>query len=111
MSFINSLFLYVYKFEYLSFSDEDILNSLHRFRPKFLCISRGLPTYYDPYEYDHKCLLKCQQPEDADAFVADNNSLETACETRKCIAVPFVASNQFQSNNVAENLANVIREV
>ncbi|XP_031261633.1 DExH-box ATP-dependent RNA helicase DExH8 [Pistacia vera] len=90
---------------------EDILNSLHRFRPKFLGISNGLPTYYDPYEYDHKCLLKCQQHEDVDALAADNEPLEAACETRKCVAVPFVAPNQFQSNNVAEKLANVIKEI
>ncbi|KAF2315010.1 hypothetical protein GH714_037540 [Hevea brasiliensis] len=43
------------------FLDEDVLNSLHRFRPRFLAKCDGLPTYYDPYEFGHVCLLKSQR--------------------------------------------------
>ncbi|KAL5791828.1 hypothetical protein ACOSP7_000422 [Xanthoceras sorbifolium] len=90
---------------------EDILNAVHRFRPKFLGISDGLPTYYDPYEYQHTCLLKCQPHKDIHTFVAEDEHLEPSCETRECVAVPFVASNHFRSNIVAEKLANVIKEI
>ncbi|TXG63430.1 hypothetical protein EZV62_010424 [Acer yangbiense] len=90
---------------------EDILNSVHKFRPKFLGTSDGLPTYYDPYEYEHTCLLKSQPHEDTDTHVADDEHLEPSFETRKCVSVPFVACNHFQTNNVAEKLANVIKEL
>ncbi|KAL8100970.1 hypothetical protein AgCh_033010 [Apium graveolens] len=36
---------------------DDILNTLHRFRPKFFVKSGGLPSYYDPYEFQHTCRL------------------------------------------------------
>lgn len=94
-----------------SFSDEDILNAVHRFRPKFLGTSDGLPTYYDPYEFEHTCLLKCEPHGDADALAADKEHVESSCKTKKCVALPFVASNQFQSNNVAEKFSSVIKEV
>ncbi|KAK9281663.1 hypothetical protein L1049_004566 [Liquidambar formosana] len=91
--------------------DEDILNSVHRFRPKFLVTSDGLPSYYDPYEFEHTCLLECQPNGDTDAPAADGEHLEPASEIRRCVAVPFVGSNHFQTNDVAENLATVIKEI
>ncbi|KAF3436447.1 hypothetical protein FNV43_RR23539 [Rhamnella rubrinervis] len=90
---------------------EDILNSIHRFRPKFLGTSDGLPTYYDPYEFEHTCLLKCQLPGDTDALSVDDEQLEPSHDTKKCIAIPFVASNNFQSNAVAKKLATIIKEI
>jgi hypothetical protein len=91
------------------FSDEDALSSVHRFRPKFLATSNGLPSYYDPYKFEHTCLLKCRPDGDTDAL--DDEHLELSNEIRKCVAVPFVASNHFQTNDVAENLATTIKEV
>ncbi|KAH9730442.1 DExH-box ATP-dependent RNA helicase DExH8 [Citrus sinensis] len=90
---------------------EDILNAVHRFRPKFLGTSNGLPTYYDPYEFEHTCLLNCDPPRDMDPLAADNEHLGPSFEAKKCVAVPFVAPNQFQSNNVAEKLASIIKEI
>lgn len=90
---------------------EDILNAVHRFRPKFLGTSNGLPTYYDPYEFEHTCLLKSDPSQDMDPLDADSEHLGPSFETKKCVAVPFVASNQFQSNNVAEKLASLIKEI
>uniref|UniRef100_A0A6N2NES8 Uncharacterized protein n=1 Tax=Salix viminalis TaxID=40686 RepID=A0A6N2NES8_SALVM len=65
---------------------EDILNSLHRFRPKFLGTCNDLLTYYDSYEFKHTCLLKCQPKGDFDTVAVDD---EPSQETRKCFAVPF----------------------
>lgn len=94
------------------FSDEDILDSVHRYRPKFLSTSNGLPSYYDPYEFEHICLLTCQQPnEDTDALTTDDKHLEPSSETMKCVAVPFVAPNNFQNNDVAKKLATIIKQV
>lgn len=91
--------------------DEDILNSIHRFRPKFLGTSDGLPSYYDPYEFEHICLLKCQQNGDTGALTADDAQFDPSHEAKKCFAVPFVASNNFQNNAVAKNFASIVKEV
>ncbi|KAA8543096.1 hypothetical protein F0562_021409 [Nyssa sinensis] len=90
---------------------EDILNSIHRFRPKFLVTSDGLPSYYDPYEFRHTCLLNSQPNGETVALATDDDHLEPVSEIRKCIAVPFVASNHFQTNEVAEKLAAIIKEM
>ncbi|KAJ6404192.1 hypothetical protein OIU84_012389 [Salix udensis] len=85
---------------------EDILNSLHRFRPKFLGTCNDLLTYYDSYEFKHTCLLKCQPKGDFDTVAVDD---EPSQETRKCFAVPFVAPSHFQTIKVAETLLNIIK--
>lgn len=90
---------------------EDILNSLHRFRPRFLGTCNDLPTWHAPYEFKHTCLLKCQPKGDNDTVVADDEHDEPSHETRKCFAVPFVAPSHFQTIKVAENLSNIIKEI
>lgn len=93
-----------------SVADEEVLNSIHRFRPQFLSESDGLPSYYEPYEFQHTCLLTCQQDGDTDELATDNEDLELS-ETTKCISAPFVPSNYFKSCEVAERFAIVIKEV
>lgn len=85
----------------------DVLCSLHRYRPKFLATSSGLPSYYDPYEFRHVCLLECEPSNDLVAFPEESEYTKT----RKCLATPFVSSHHFQSQSVAEKFANVIKEI
>ncbi|CAL5396285.1 unnamed protein product [Camellia sinensis] len=89
---------------------EDILNSVHRFRPKFLATADGLPLYYEPYEFQHTCLLTCQKNGNTDTMAADDEHSELPNEKRKCNSVPFVPSSYFLSHEVAENLATIIKE-
>ena len=91
----------------LSHADNDILCSLHRYRPQFLAKSSGLPFYYEPYDFRHVCLLECQPSTDAIALVEDDEHNET----KKCLAMPFVSSCHFQCQSVAEKFANIIKEV
>lgn len=90
---------------------EDVLSSVHRFRPTFLATSNGLPSYYDPYEFEHTCLLKCQPGGDRNARTVEDEHLEPSSEIRKCLAVPFVASNHFQTNDVVEKFATALKEI
>ncbi|XP_020538355.1 DExH-box ATP-dependent RNA helicase DExH8 isoform X2 [Jatropha curcas] len=90
---------------------EDILNSLHQFRPRFLGKCDGLPTYYDPYEFGHVCFLQYQPDGDTVAVAADDEHNELSCETKKCCAVPFVSSVHFQTINVAQNFSAIVKEV
>uniref|UniRef100_A0A803L9U4 RNA helicase n=1 Tax=Chenopodium quinoa TaxID=63459 RepID=A0A803L9U4_CHEQI len=82
----------------------EILCSLHQYRPKFLATSCGLPSYYDPYEFRHTCLLECKPIDDSDALLEDD-------ETKKCLATPFVFPHHFQSQSIAEKFATVIKEI
>lgn len=84
---------------------------MHRFRPAFLATSNGLPSYYNPYEFEHTCLLQRQPDGDKNAHTVEDEHLEPSNEIRKCLAVPFVASNHFQGNDVVENFATAIKEV
>ncbi|GAV66945.1 DEAD domain-containing protein/Helicase_C domain-containing protein [Cephalotus follicularis] len=90
---------------------EDILNSLHQFRPKFLGTSNGLPTYYYPYEFEHTCHLICQSNGDKDVLAVEDEHDAQSCELRKCVAAPFVASYHFRSNDMASKLANIVKEI
>lgn len=103
--------LYLSNLNIFLFSDEDILNSIHRFRPNFLAASNGIPTYYSPYEFGHTCLLQCRPLGVTNALSSSDEQLEQSLESRKCVAVPFVDSDHFQSNDVAKTLANTIKEV
>lgn len=87
---------------------EEVLHTIHRFRPNFLAGSDGLPSYYNPYQFEHKCLIPFQQNGDVDTFDTHEESID---ETRKCISVPFVPLNNFESNTVAGNLASIIKEI
>ncbi|KAI7992936.1 DExH-box ATP-dependent RNA helicase DExH8 [Camellia lanceoleosa] len=71
----------------------------------------GLPLYYEPYEFQHTCLLTCQQNGSTDTMAADDEHSELPNETRKCNSVPFVPCSYFLSHEVAENLATIIKEV
>ncbi|XAR61337.1 RNA helicase [Bertholletia excelsa] len=89
---------------------EDVLNSVHRYRPKFLSTSDGLPLYYEPYDFQHTCVLSCQQSPINVLAINEEENLEPS-EMRKCISVPFVPSSYFHSYEVAEILATIVKEI
>ncbi|KAL5561461.1 hypothetical protein UlMin_031208 [Ulmus minor] len=89
---------------------EDILNSVHRFRPKFLGTSDGLPSYYDPYEFKHTCILKGRQKDDTDALDLGDEHPNLSDE-KTCSVVPFVTSNSFQKDFVAAEFSSIIKEI
>ncbi|XP_010259561.1 PREDICTED: DExH-box ATP-dependent RNA helicase DExH8 isoform X2 [Nelumbo nucifera] len=90
---------------------DDILNALHRFRPKFLVTSDGLPSYYDPYEFEHTCLLQSQQATNVDALVTDDEDLDPTTEFRNCLSVPYVGPEHFRANILAAKLVDIIKEI
>lgn len=93
------------------FTDNDILNTIHRSRPKFLSSFRGLPPYYDPYEFKHTCLFKSQPNGHSDVVAADEDNFELLSETKKCVVVPYVTLNHFNSDEVAKIFAAIVKEV
>ncbi|KAL4572119.1 hypothetical protein LXL04_018888 [Taraxacum kok-saghyz] len=89
---------------------ESVLNSVHRFRPKFLATSSGLPPYM-PYEFNHTCLLTVEQIEDSDTLTIEDDISNTIYETKKCIALPFVDAQGFNKKGVSFTLASTIKEI
>ncbi|CAH1434125.1 unnamed protein product [Lactuca virosa] len=89
---------------------ESVLNSIHRFRPKFLATSSGLPPY-TPYEHKHTCLLTAEYNEDSDTFPIEDDISTTIHEPKKCIALPFVDAHGFNKKGVSFTLANSIKQI
>ncbi|KAK1420477.1 hypothetical protein QVD17_22104 [Tagetes erecta] len=89
---------------------ENILNSVHRYRPNFLATSHGLPAYYEPYEFQHRCRLTVEHNDEFDPLATDDD-FNSMYETKKCIALPFVGANEFNKSEVAFRLANSIKEI
>ncbi|CAM8987819.1 unnamed protein product [Rhodiola kirilowii] len=85
---------------------DDVLSSLHLHRPRFLVASNGRPLCYAPYEFEHICLL---QQLDGDPDDVQGDGLST--QTIECVAEPYVASEHFRSQDIAINLAQVIKEI
>ncbi|XP_028781898.1 DExH-box ATP-dependent RNA helicase DExH8-like [Neltuma alba] len=90
---------------------EDILSSVHRFRPEFLSTSNALPSSTDPYQFKHTCLLEYQPDVHADVVAANEEGLSPSNESQKCTAAPYVASNHFYINDVAQKFATIIKEI
>ncbi|PWA77479.1 zinc finger CCCH domain-containing protein 4 [Artemisia annua] len=101
---------------------ESVLNSVHRYRPSFLATSDGLPAYYEPYEFQHTCLLTIEHNEDSDPlatdddlsnpiYATDDDLSNPIYATKKCITRPFVDANGFNKKEVAFRLANSIKEI
>ncbi|KAF8006730.1 hypothetical protein BT93_K0901 [Corymbia citriodora subsp. variegata] len=92
---------------------EDVLSSLHRFRPNFLGTSDGFPSYYYPHDFQHKFLLECppNEDEDEDAADLDDEELNLSVDTRECVAMPFAGPNDFKAKNVSDKLTAVVKEM
>ncbi|XP_076888614.1 DExH-box ATP-dependent RNA helicase DExH8-like [Bidens hawaiensis] len=89
---------------------EDILHSVHRFRPDFLATSNGLPSYYEPNKFQHKCFITVEHNDDSDPL-ATNDDINPIYETKKCTSLPFVGANSLNKNEVAFRLASSIKEI
>lgn len=94
----------------MSFADDDIINSLHRFRPKCLVMSNNIPIHYDPYNFRHACHLKCVN-EEADTLAVEYEDNEHDNELKECVAVPFVGPYDFHTDDVARKFASIVKEV
>lgn len=105
---VDLVFLYM---EHIFLADDEILGSLHRYRPEFLVKSDGLPSYYYANNFQHTCDLMSDQYEDAAGALVINKLLEQDPGIRKCTAVPFLGQNDFLENEVAKSLAAVVKEV
>lgn len=83
---------------------------MHRFRPDFLATSNGLPSYYEPNKFQHKCFITVEHNDDSDPL-ATNDDINPIYETKKCTSLPFVGANSLNKNEVAFRLASSIKEV
>ncbi|CAN6468365.1 unnamed protein product [Victoria cruziana] len=87
---------------------EAVLSSMHRYRPQFLAVTMGPPTYYEPPEFKHICFLQSKHlcGLDAGPAVSDLTS-----QSIKCVASPFVGSTDFCASVVSELLKKIVKEI
>ncbi|VFQ78639.1 unnamed protein product [Cuscuta campestris] len=90
---------------------DEIIASLHRYRPECLVESDGLPSYYSANTFEHTCHLMPDQCENAGALVMDDDLLEQDLGIMKCAAVPFLGQNEVLEYEVAKSFATVIKEM
>lgn len=79
---------------------EDIIHTLHQFRPRFLGMCDILRSSYAPTQFQHSCVLKCLE-----------NGDDQSSESRTCVSLPYVASSYSRTNQVAGKLADVIKQM
>ncbi|CAA0832022.1 Zinc finger CCCH domain-containing protein 31 [Striga hermonthica] len=89
---------------------DDILNILHRFRPKCLVESNGPPVHYEPYEFQHTCQLKGVPNHEADGL-ALADGVDDDVECKECVAVPFVGPYDFLKDELATKFASIVKEM
>ncbi|KAL8530954.1 hypothetical protein ACS0TY_007830 [Phlomoides rotata] len=90
---------------------DDILNLLHRVRPKFLGVYNSIPLHYDPYDFQHQCYLSCMDNKHLDALAVEDEDLEHENESTKCADVPFVGPYDFHADEVAKKFASIVKEM
>ncbi|XP_038905398.1 DExH-box ATP-dependent RNA helicase DExH8 isoform X2 [Benincasa hispida] len=79
---------------------EDIIHTLHQFRPRFLGMCDILRSSYAPTQFQHSCVLKCLE-----------NGDDQSSESRTCVSLPYVASSYSRTNQVAGKLVDVIKQM
>lgn len=93
-----------------SFSaDEETVEILHRYRPAFLAKTET-PCYFEPYAFKHTCILQPELATDLDALMLEDENFDIVTR-KKCIALPYVAPDDFGATSVSEKLKSLIKEV
>ena len=83
---------------------------MHRFRPKFLYLLKGPPSYYNVYEVKHTCILSPRQIE-ANLSFAVGTELADDIPTDVCIEAPYVNSVSFNTSGIGFELTQIIKEI
>ncbi|KAF0919513.1 hypothetical protein E2562_029630 [Oryza meyeriana var. granulata] len=90
---------------YISEIYDDIMGTLHRFRPSFL-VKINPPTYLQPSEFHHMCLH--HENMNSVPLEAENSHLDSH---RRCAATPYVSPTDFGASTVVKTLKTLIKEM
>lgn len=72
----------------------------------FLQMADSLPSYYDPYDFKHTCLIQSESHS-----IDSVNENPESTDRSKCTSLPFVTSNDFQVSYISEEFVKLIKEV
>lgn len=95
---------------YISEIYDDIMGTLHRFRPSFL-VKINPPMYLQPSEFHHMCLRhEVLELENVNSLPleAENSHLDSH---RRCAATPYVSPADFGTTTVVKTLKTLIKEM
>ncbi|KAJ3693726.1 hypothetical protein LUZ60_009206 [Juncus effusus] len=100
---------------------EDILMTLHVYRPTFIKYIDP-PSYFEPRDFTHNCLISHSEPQEEEknlleatdslSLNAENNQeSQSQSQSLTCGAEPYVGSTDFRASFVAERLQNALKEI
>uniref|UniRef100_A0A0D9Y694 Zinc finger CCCH domain-containing protein 4 n=1 Tax=Oryza glumipatula TaxID=40148 RepID=A0A0D9Y694_9ORYZ len=95
---------------YISEIYDDIMGTLHQFRPSFL-VKINPPMYLQPSEFHHMCLRhEVLELENVNSLPleAENSHLDSH---RRCSATPYVSPADFGTTTVVKTLKTLIKEM
>lgn len=91
-------------------TDDDVMCTLHRFRPSFL-VEIDPPKYLQPSEFHHVCLHhNVLEPEDMNSLSLESENSHLGSQ-RKCAATPYVSATDFGVTLTVVVLKALIKEV
>jgi hypothetical protein len=91
-------------------TDDDVMSTLHRFRPSFL-MEINRPRYLQPAEFHHSCLHhEVLKPEDMNPLLLEAENSQLDSQT-KCAATPYVSPTDFDATLTVVALKALITEV
>ncbi|XP_044975687.1 zinc finger CCCH domain-containing protein 4 [Hordeum vulgare subsp. vulgare] len=89
---------------------DDVMCTLHRFRPSFL-VEIDPPKYLQPSEFHHACFHhNILEPEDMNSLSLESESSHLGSQ-RKCAATPYVSATDFGVTLTAVVLKALIKEM
>ncbi|KAL6626495.1 hypothetical protein ACP70R_030221 [Stipagrostis hirtigluma subsp. patula] len=90
---------------------DDIMRTLHYFRPTFL-VNINPPLYLQPSEFNHICLrhemLELDEDMNSLSLEADNSHFHLL---KRCAVTPYVSSTDFGAATIAEMLKMIVKEL
>ncbi|KAL6850538.1 hypothetical protein ACP4OV_021165 [Aristida adscensionis] len=90
---------------------DDIMRTLHHFRPTFL-VNINPPMYLQPSEFNHKCLhqeiLELEDDMNSLSLEAENSLFDSV---KRCAVTPYVSSIDFGATVIAEMLKTIVKEM
>ncbi|MQM01561.1 hypothetical protein Taro_034320, partial [Colocasia esculenta] len=93
---------------------ENVLSTIHKFRPKLLEKANRLAAHYGVHRFKHTCDMQSDLDHlvgELDALDVDGEGPDSGTERRKCLALPFVSSLDFSAMDIANKLAQLIKEI
>ncbi|XBJ15290.1 hypothetical protein VPH35_007211 [Triticum aestivum] len=88
---------------------DDIMSTLHRFRPQFL-LEINPPKYLQTSEFHHECRdPELPEPEHMTSLPLETDS--SHLDSQRCAAIPYISATDFGATDIVNTLMKVIEKM